>query len=539
MKMRTWLISLLLVLPAPVAGARETSVRRPAIEAIPAMLPEGSTTTTIRWDTGDGSNAQVYFSDDGKPDVLFAGGASGSKSVTWIHETRKCRFRLYRGDAHNEMLAEVSVYGWRLAKGKKSFELGFAYVAGLGTVLLPLGASRLLKRKRLAAAELSSVDAAVNEPIRRPRRTAPKWTARKAGFVLVTNAVLLGLAFSIGEYSLRWAKEGGAVAGLKSFFLPRTPINVRARQQNWMMPDPYFGHRLNPAEVALNSIGIRNREVSRDKAPGLFRIILLGDSVTFNSPPGQKGGEGSLASSLTKRLEGTPPGRVEVINGAIAGYTIYQERLLLERDLLPLHPDLVILQYCLNDNYRFQCLFDANGDMRYTREAQATLDLPGAGWWSRLSRSSYLIYEIRTRLLRGREESRGDRFPWDINMDFCGAWQDQTWDVVEENLKVMRDEITRRGARLAMVAVPYEPQLDQNLIDRDPNYTRKPQRLLSEICTRNGVPLLDLYPALLASRAKKLFWDKIHLTPDGISLATDQIVQFVAREKLLPDGSKN
>ena len=85
-----------------------------------------------------------------------------------------------------------------------------------------------------------------------------------------------------------------------------------------------------------------------------------------------------------------------------------------------------------------------------------------------------------------------------------------------------------------MVAVPYGEQLEQRFLDLDRAYTLKPQRLLAGICARTGVPLLDLFPAFLRSRDRRLFKDEVHLTPAGHEVAASELVAFLQRERLVP-----
>src|SRR5260370_23635519 len=64
------------------AGADGASVDlsgRARIIALPEQVPVGRTVgfTEITWDTGDGSEGQVYISVDGEPETLFATGPRG------------------------------------------------------------------------------------------------------------------------------------------------------------------------------------------------------------------------------------------------------------------------------------------------------------------------------------------------------------------------------------------------------------------------------------------------------------------------------
>jgi hypothetical protein len=43
----------------------------------PVTIGEGPGTTTMTWNTGDGTKGEIYVSEDGGPEKLFATGATG------------------------------------------------------------------------------------------------------------------------------------------------------------------------------------------------------------------------------------------------------------------------------------------------------------------------------------------------------------------------------------------------------------------------------------------------------------------------------
>jgi hypothetical protein len=183
---------------------------------------------------------------------------------------------------------------------------------------------------------------------------------------------------------------------------------------------------------------------------------------------------------LRERLAQRDPGRVEVINAAIPGYTTYQERHLLERDLLPLHPDLVVLQYCLNDNHRFLHRLNNNGRWLLTPEAERVIVSDRFGPLSTLLKSSYLFLELRVQFF-GLTRRFRDKAVWRYDPGVAAAWQPATWLDTEEHLRAMRDRTFETGARLAVVAVPLEAQLQPDVLDRYGPETTRPQGWLTEI----------------------------------------------------------
>ena len=96
-------------------------------------------------------------------------------------------------------------------------------------------------------------------------------------------------------------------------------------------------------EVNVNSLGFRDREYSLDKPPGTYRVVVLGDSVTFgHSVP--------IEESFTEQLEARVNARgIEVLNLGLGGYDTINEAALLETTGTALDPDLVLVAYCVND----------------------------------------------------------------------------------------------------------------------------------------------------------------------------------------------
>jgi hypothetical protein len=78
----------------------------------PVLVGQGTTgTTTITWNTGDGSAGEVYLAKDGEPEAIFASGLPGSVAAPWIAAGTTYEFRLYAGTEHTKMLAKTQVTG--------------------------------------------------------------------------------------------------------------------------------------------------------------------------------------------------------------------------------------------------------------------------------------------------------------------------------------------------------------------------------------------------------------------------------------------
>ena len=129
----------------------------------------------------------------------------------------------------------------------------------------------------------------------------------------------------------------------------------QASRRSYMREDPVHHHRLRPsfeavmqgARFTTNAIGLRDREYAIPKPPGVFRILMLGDSFTEG---GGLENDETVAKIVETGLRRGPCGNgVDVINAGHASYSPILEYLLLREPGLRLQPDLVVLNFDMTD----------------------------------------------------------------------------------------------------------------------------------------------------------------------------------------------
>src|SRR5262245_30383490 len=99
--------------------------------------------------------------------------------------------------------------------------------------------------------------------------------------------------------------------------------------------------------IAINSRGLRDRELAPAKLPGTVRILVVGDSFTYGSGVA---GEETYPKRLERLLPGRVGVRVEVINAGVSGYGTVHEAAFLRGEGWSYEPDLVVLQvFAQND----------------------------------------------------------------------------------------------------------------------------------------------------------------------------------------------
>lgn len=100
-------------------------------------------------------------------------------------------------------------------------------------------------------------------------------------------------------------------------------------------------------EIQTNSDGFRDYEYPKKKAPGTYRIVMLGDSITLGWGVAF---EDTFSKRIEKKLnEMAGDTKFEVINTGIGNYNTFMELELLKSKGVKYDPDLIVLNYYIND----------------------------------------------------------------------------------------------------------------------------------------------------------------------------------------------
>ena len=188
-----------------------------------------------------------------------------------------------------------------------------------------------------------TIDQVQTSPQRRPPES-PK---------ILLNIVVLLIAILVGCLALEVA--------LRVIFYQSTDFSMEmwkyAVQLKRPVDNPQISFRHAPnrsaflmgVPVSINSDGLRDRDFSLEKPPGVYRIMMLGDSTTFGWGVRE---ENTAAKFLERKLNENPlPGykSVEVMNAGVGNYDTVQEVTYYETIGWKYHPDLVVLVFFIND----------------------------------------------------------------------------------------------------------------------------------------------------------------------------------------------
>ena len=291
------------------------------------------------------------------------------------------------------------------------------------------------------------------------------------------------------------------------------------REEGWQVkgfiaPHPQLGYHLEPTkEGVVPEFGIKTPDFQQTKPPGVFRVLLIGDSVSWSES------EKVFSNLVRSKL----PEQVELINAAVPGYTVYQERLMLER-LMPTKPDLILLQYCINDHHRFLHELSSDGLWLYTQEARAVLAPTDNSFLAWATRKSRLVRVIRVRLLK----KRSDSVKWNEGFEVKPAWMDQGWELYSEQFRAMLD--LAGETPVVLLVFPMRSQYETEDAD-----AFLPQQRLAELSAAAEVPMID-FTDILSSAPGEFFADNFHLNSEGHRVVSEHLLKALDEKDLLPRG---
>jgi len=104
-----------------------------------------------------------------------------------------------------------------------------------------------------------------------------------------------------------------------------------------------------PSKCDTNAHGFRDADYSYSKEKGVFRIVIIGDSVAEGLYVEMRATFGKVLERNLNRLTKEKVEKVEVIVLAQQGYSTSQELFLLEDEAFRYSPDLIVWTYVLND----------------------------------------------------------------------------------------------------------------------------------------------------------------------------------------------
>jgi hypothetical protein len=345
---------------------------------------------------------------------------------------------------------------------------------------------------------------------------------RKKGF---QNALLFALSLIImvllAEIGFRAMDGFGFVRG--------SEIEQWLRQVRQNQPYTYCGARSRKEEFCVshenNSLGFNDKEYALEKSPGVYRILVLGDSYV-------EALQVELEDTFHKLIEAqlnTRGLRVEVIALGRASVGTVQELETLKEVGLSYSPDLVILAFLAANDVR------DNSPILNERYFQANTSLTPPGL-KKFFRARFDLAYFAADMIDRFYTSQKDPIPFDFQVfdpdkfESDPEWQ-EAWEITFEAILQMQKIIKKRGIDFLVVSftsrpeiASYQSQSKLREVLRTPYRAETladhydfqlPDRLMADFTRQNGIPYLQLNPVFAEMRQQDGADIEFHFVYDG------------------------
>jgi lysophospholipase L1-like esterase len=317
-------------------------------------------------------------------------------------------------------------------------------------------------------------------------KSLKKWLLR---FCILSGSV--ALVFIIGEIFIRLIVP------------PRNTTTIFQK-----LPDsprligliPYYEGIRKGVPVKINSKGFRDLEFNPAKEKNVFRIIGLGDSVTYGAGVRL---EDTYLKQLERMLNGRSSGKqYQILNMGVPAYNTYQELIFLKEVGLAYYPDMVVVGFTVNDvdllNTEWLMNRELTDPTQFNDAVLQHKETRAKKIYGYIKSKSEFIFFLSFRMsalmrkLNIPIETEATRHQHAFNDNNKG------WLLAKDSLKEIKILGEQNGYQLLVVIIPYLTTLDDSFHWIDAHAAIK------AYCESQQIPVLDLFPYYKGQETRKL-----------------------------------
>ncbi|PTN11172.1 SGNH/GDSL hydrolase family protein [Nitrosomonas aestuarii] len=281
---------------------------------------------------------------------------------------------------------------------------------------------------------------------------------------------------------------------------------------------------MKTASISINSMGFRGPEIEMPKPDNRLRIGFIGASTTYCA---EVSNNDMVWSDITShRLKSSIPGlSVDYINAGVPGYTTDTSLINLEKRVVPLQPDIVIIYHATNDlSSETRALAEAAGIERTNLAAEES-------WLGRYSLLWHLVQKnvtllmlqapSETELLKVDPQSIGDEFRQNLEKLVYVAYKNGANLVALMTFSIhLRDGMTIEQQEDAMISARYYmPYLSaDDLLAGFKQYNQ----IIREVAEKTGALLIEREHDIPGDPIH--FNDSVHFTDKGSQKQAERVV---------------
>lgn len=280
--------------------------------------------------------------------------------------------------------------------------------------------------------------------------------------------------------------------------------------------------------ISINSLGFRGPEIEVPKPLNRLRFGFIGASTTYCAEVSNN--KNVWADIVVQQIKSHFPNlSVDYVNGGVSGYTTSTSLINLEKRVMPLDPDIVVIYHATNDlSQETRHLAEMAGLKKINLEKEASWLAKYSLLWRLVEKNLDLI----TLQLTSNESDKLNFNPQSIGEDF------------RQNLEKLVDLAYNKGARL-VVLVTFSTHLrDGMTIDQQNTAMMSARYHMPYITTHDYSASFKHYNQIIKEVAKKKgallvadensipgdpqhFVDSVHFTDLGSQLQANRIVSVL------------
>lgn len=253
-------------------------------------------------------------------------------------------------------------------------------------------------------------------------------------------------------------------------------------------------------QVKINSQGMRDYEYSLEKPDDVYRIAVIGDSITFGW--GVELNE-SYPKILEKKLNSSR--KVEVLNFGVPGYVGVQVLTVIKEKALRYNPDLIIIGHYLSMPNKIWNLYDTSvhipiGVKIFLNEHSCLYNWAKTRWTTILLKAGVI-----------------ERTPYQ-ELYIEGS---EPWENYKISIKNISEISKEKNIPVLFVLLPNWDNLNDNYEFKEVD------ELMNKTVSENGLLCLDIFPEVKGLNAGEYRVDYVHPNGKGQEIIAYAIYKYL------------
>jgi len=301
---------------------------------------------------------------------------------------------------------------------------------------------------------------------------------------------LVSIAFGVAVLVACWLAAELVVAKLGILEVAPSLATGHPRRGYALRPN-FAGVTKFGVPIHVSSLGLRSPEIAIPKPPGMRRVLVIGDSVTFGAGVDD---DAPFPHQLELLLRDAVACPVEVVNAGVSGYNSTKELDYFANEGQLVEPDVVVV-------------YEVENDREITHPIAGGLASTLKEW---IGYRSYVVNATlyAYRLMHWRVEAEaagGDRALYEAQQRAWGTLPGarESLDALHEIGRLAR----AKGTRVVLASHP------NNV---DPAVDAERNRLLREVADAEGMGFVDAAPAFRGYTTEQLTVSKTNLHPSAL-----------------------